>query len=234
MKLLSLLGSTGSIGKNVLNVVRSFPDRFRIVGLSAGSNIKELAAQVLEFKPKCISVAEESSAVQLAEMLPAAYQARIFCGDVGNQKVATVSSAEMVVSAVVGAVGLLPTLAAIAGDTTLKQDLLKGKQVGSKNAKLHLDGYNFLPYLSGDVETAPRREFIYLEDSGMPVGIRVDDWKIVFAENRGQTMALWAEPFVTLRMFKIFNNQNHKNYFFALWPISWRCWHLFFLYLPFL
>jgi len=99
----------------------------------------------------------------------------------------------------------MPTLAAVAGDPNLKQDLLKGKQVGTKNSRLHLDGYNFLPYLTGEVETAPRREFIYLEDSGMPVGIRVDDWKLVFAENRAQTMALWAEPFVTLRMFKIFN-----------------------------
>jgi arylsulfatase A-like enzyme len=99
----------------------------------------------------------------------------------------------------------MPTLAAIAGDPNLKQDLLKGKQVGSKNAKLHLDGYNFLPYLTGEVDKSPRREFIYLEDSGMPVGIRIDDWKIVFAENRAQTMALWAEPFVTLRMFKIFH-----------------------------
>ena len=99
----------------------------------------------------------------------------------------------------------MPTLAAVAGDPNLKQDLLQGKQVGNKKSRLHLDGYNFLPYLTGAVETAPRREFIYLEDSGMPVGIRVDDWKLVFAENRAQTMALWAEPFVTLRMFKIFN-----------------------------
>ncbi len=113
MRSLSLLGSTGSIGKNVLNVVRSFPDRFRIVGLAAGSNIKELAAQVIEFQPECISVAEESSAYRLAEMLPATYQGRIFFGDKGNQRVATVATAEMVVSAMVGAVGLLPTLAAI-------------------------------------------------------------------------------------------------------------------------
>ena len=77
--------------------------------------------------------------------------------------------------------------------------------MGTKNAKLHLDGYNFLPYLTGEVDKSPRREFIYLEDTGMPVGIRVDDWKIVFAENRAQTMALWAEPFVTLRLFKIFH-----------------------------
>jgi len=99
----------------------------------------------------------------------------------------------------------MPTLAAAAGDPNLKQDLLKGKQVGNKKSKLHLDGYNFLPYLTGEADKSPRREFIYLEDSGMPVGVRVGDWKIVFAENRAQTMALWAEPFVTLRMFKIFN-----------------------------
>lgn len=114
MKILSLLGSTGSIGKNVLAVVRMFPDRFRIVGLSVGKNIKELAAQVLEFEPECISVADESSVAPLADMLPAKYRQKIFWGSHGNRKVAIVDAAEMVVSAVVGAVGLLPTLDAIA------------------------------------------------------------------------------------------------------------------------
>jgi arylsulfatase A-like enzyme len=99
----------------------------------------------------------------------------------------------------------MPTLAAAAGDKTLKEDLLKGRRVGSKNAKLHLDGYDFLPYFTGQAKTAPRREFIYHSDEGMPVGVRVNDWKIVYAENRAKTMALWAEPFITLRMFKIFN-----------------------------
>jgi arylsulfatase len=99
----------------------------------------------------------------------------------------------------------MPTLAAAAGDSTLKQDLLKGRQVGNKKARLHLDGYNFLPYLTGEVDESPRREYIYLADSGVPVGIRVGDWKMVYAENRAQTMALWAEPLVTLRMPKIFN-----------------------------
>jgi arylsulfatase len=99
----------------------------------------------------------------------------------------------------------MPTLVAAAGDSGLKQDLLKGKRVGSKRAKLHLDGYNFVPYLTGESEQGPRREFHYLNDEGMPVGVRIGDWKIVYAENRAKTMALWAEPFVTLRMFKIFN-----------------------------
>jgi arylsulfatase len=99
----------------------------------------------------------------------------------------------------------MPTLAAAAGDSDLKKDLLKGKRVGSKNARLHLDGYNFLPYLTGKVENGPRREFVYHNDGGMPVCVRVGDWKVVYAENRAKTMALWAEPFVTLRVPKIFN-----------------------------
>jgi arylsulfatase A-like enzyme len=99
----------------------------------------------------------------------------------------------------------MPTLVAAAGDAELKDKLLKGTRIGRKQSKLHLDGYNFLPYLTGQAENGPRREFHYLNDEGMPVGVRVGDWKIVFAENRGKTMALWAEPFVTLRMFKIYN-----------------------------
>ena len=123
MKTLSLLGSTGSIGKNVLAVVRLYPDRFRIAGLSAGKNIQELADQVHEFEPECISVAEESSVAPLVDLLPEKYRKRIFWGDKGNRKVATLESVDMVVSAVVGAVGLLPTLDAIAA----------GKDIGLAN-----------------------------------------------------------------------------------------------------
>ena len=113
MKNLSLLGSTGSIGKNVLNVVRAFPDRFRIVGFAAGRNVTELAKQVLEFQPECVSTADDAAAEKLAELLPASWQKKIFPGQAGAEKVATLPSAQMVISAMVGAVGLLPTLAAI-------------------------------------------------------------------------------------------------------------------------
>jgi arylsulfatase A-like enzyme len=99
----------------------------------------------------------------------------------------------------------MPTFAAAAGDTELKENLLKGTRIGSKRARLHLDGYNFLPYLTGETAKSPRNEFHYLSDEGNPVGVRVGDWKIVYAENRAKTMALWAEPFVTLRLFKIFH-----------------------------
>ncbi len=99
----------------------------------------------------------------------------------------------------------MPTIAAMAGEPRLKEKLLKGTRIGSKQSKLHLDGYNFVPYLTGKIDSGPREVFHYLDDGGMPVGIRVGDWKIIYAENRGKTFALWAEPFVQLRMFKIYN-----------------------------
>ena len=108
-------------------------------------------------------------------------------------------------NAVMSHLDWMPTLVAAAGDANLKQDQQKGRRVGAKNAKLHLDGSNILPYLTGQAERGPRREFIYHDDGGMPVCVRVGDWKTVYAENRAKTMALWAEPFVTLRMFKIFH-----------------------------
>jgi 1-deoxy-D-xylulose-5-phosphate reductoisomerase len=113
MKTIALLGSTGSIGKNVLAVVRQFSGRFRVAALAAGTNIAELRGQVLEFRPACISVADEETGRGLAESLPREFQERICWGPEGNLRAATVPEAEMLVSAVVGAVGLLPTLAAI-------------------------------------------------------------------------------------------------------------------------
>lgn len=113
MKALSLLGSTGSIGSNVLAVVRQFPQRFRIVGLSAGQRVDILAQQVLEFKPECVSIGDPALVDVLAGKLPPSYRSRIVCGLEGNCTVASLPSASMVVSAVVGAVGLLPVLAAI-------------------------------------------------------------------------------------------------------------------------
>ena len=113
MKTISLLGSTGSIGKNVLAVVRQFPGRFRVAGLAAGTNIAELRQQALEFRPGCISVADEQAARSLADSLPRELRGGVCWGPEGNLRVATCRESEMLVSAVVGAAGLLPTLAAI-------------------------------------------------------------------------------------------------------------------------
>lgn len=113
MKTLSLLGSTGSIGCNVLDVVRSFPELYRVTGLAAGKNITKLHEQVLEFDPELISVADKDDADQLASSLPAKYKDRVRYGTDGSQEVAAIDSAQMTISAIVGAAGLLPTLAAI-------------------------------------------------------------------------------------------------------------------------
>ena len=99
----------------------------------------------------------------------------------------------------------MPTFAAIAGDTSLKQDMLEGKTIAGKSAKLHLDGYNFLPYLTGKEAKSPRTVFHYLDDEAFPVAVRLGDWKVTYAENRAHTLKLWTEPFTMLRLPKIFN-----------------------------
>lgn len=113
MKTLTLLGSTGSIGCNVLDVVRSFPDRYRVTGLAAGKNIEKLYRQVLEFKPELISVVDPDDASRLSKKLPHEFRSRVRYGSAGSQEVAALGSADMTISAIVGAAGLLPTLAAI-------------------------------------------------------------------------------------------------------------------------
>lgn len=113
MKKISVLGSTGSIGVNVLNVVRQFPEKFTIVGLAAGKNIEALKHQIEEFDPLLISVYDAEHAAVLEKMLPRQYTSRIVYGNSGNEQVAALEQADFTVSAIVGSAGLLPTLAAI-------------------------------------------------------------------------------------------------------------------------
>ena len=100
----------------------------------------------------------------------------------------------------------LPTILAIAGDTQVTDKLAKGYKVGDMTYKVHLDGYNLVPYLTGQAPKSPRNSFFYINDDQQLTGLRYDNWKFVFMEQRAQgTMAIWAEPFVTLRVPKIFN-----------------------------
>jgi arylsulfatase len=99
----------------------------------------------------------------------------------------------------------VPTLMAAAGEDQVVSELKKGKQVGKATFKVHLDGYNFLPFLTGEQEQAPRREFFYFSDDGLLTSARVGDWKFVFAEQRAKRFDVWRDPFVTLRIPKIFN-----------------------------
>jgi arylsulfatase A-like enzyme len=101
----------------------------------------------------------------------------------------------------------LPTLLAAAGSDDIKEDLKKGnvRAIGRKY-KVHLDGYNFRPHLTGDTEEGPRREIFYFSDDGDLTALRYDDWKIIFMEQRVEgTLQAWAEPFIPLRVPLIFN-----------------------------
>ena len=99
----------------------------------------------------------------------------------------------------------IPTLVAAAGDSEIKEKLLTGEKVGDKTFKVHLDGYNFLPYLKGEVEKGPRREFFYFSDTGDLLNLRYNNWKVVFAEQRAHGFDVWQEPFSFLRLPKLFN-----------------------------
>ena len=111
-----------------------------------------------------------------------------------------------VVNDIVSLMDMLPTFLAAAGEADIKDKLLKGHDAGSKSFKVHLDGYNMLPLLTGEEEHGPREEFFYFSDDGDLVALRYDNWKMVFMEQRAKgTMQLWAEPFVPLRVPKMFN-----------------------------
>ena len=113
MKNLSILGSTGSIGCNALKIVEMFPDRFSVKALAAKNNTTLLASQVERFSPEIVVVFDETRALELKSMLPSETSVEIIYGENGYRAAATLDSVEMVVSAVVGAAGLMPTLAAI-------------------------------------------------------------------------------------------------------------------------
>jgi arylsulfatase len=100
----------------------------------------------------------------------------------------------------------LPTFAAAAGEPEVKERLLTGYQASGKSFKVHLDGYNILPYLTGEAARTPRQEIFYFTDDGDLSALRYEDWKIVFLEQRAPgTLKVWANPFTPLRVPLIFN-----------------------------
>ncbi|MFO1302083.1 MAG: arylsulfatase [Burkholderiales bacterium] len=99
-----------------------------------------------------------------------------------------------------------PTLLAAAGDPDVTERLLKGYTIGETTYKVHLDGYNALPYLTGKEAKSPRDSFFYFSDDGDLTGLRFDNWKLVFMEQKTPgTLDIWFEPFTTLRAPKLFN-----------------------------
>jgi arylsulfatase len=100
----------------------------------------------------------------------------------------------------------LPTFLAAAGEPEIVDKLKAGHTIGETTYKVHIDGYNLLPYLTGETDKSPRPGLVYFSDDGDVLAIRYDNWKVVFMEQRVQgTLRIWAEPFVALRVPKLFN-----------------------------
>tara|TARA_R110002110_G_scaffold414972_1_gene647272 strand:+ start:192 stop:758 length:567 start_codon:yes stop_codon:yes gene_type:complete len=99
----------------------------------------------------------------------------------------------------------VPTFMSVVGNGAIKDELKEGKRVGDRTFRVHLDGYDFLPYLTGKTDAGPRREFFYFSDDGLLTGTRVGDWKLVYAEQRSKRFDVWRDPFVQLRIPKVFN-----------------------------
>jgi arylsulfatase A-like enzyme len=110
-----------------------------------------------------------------------------------------------VLNGIVSHQDMLPTLLAAAGDPDINQKLLNGYKAGEKTFKVHIDGINVLPYITGEVKESPRDYFFYVSDDGGIMAVRTGDWKLVFEEQRATQMQVWAEPMVKLRLPHIFS-----------------------------
>jgi len=100
---------------------------------------------------------------------------------------------------------LIPTFAAAGGDPDIVAKCLRGSQIGSKTFKVHLDGYNLMPVFKGEVKESPRKDFVYWNDDGQLVAIRVNEWKSVFLEQTNKGIGVWQGQFTNLRVPKLFN-----------------------------
>lgn len=121
----------------------------------------------------------------------------------------------------------LPTFLAMAGEGEIVEKLKKGYKTIGRTYKNHIDGFNLLPYLTGDVDKSPRNFFFYFSDDGDMLGMRYDNWKLIFMEQRMPgTLGVWAEPFVRLRVPKIYNLRTDPYEFADITSNSYYDWML--------
>ena len=141
--------------------------------------------------------------------------------------------ADSVLNGIVSHIDMFPTLLAAAGDTTVTDRLLKGAKVDDRTFKVHLDGYNQLPYLTGKTKESARKALFYFSDDGEVVAVRNGDYKFVLAEQRENSSWVWMEPFVKLRVPKIFHLRRdpferadvNANYYW-----QWMIEHIYMMY----
>jgi arylsulfatase len=100
---------------------------------------------------------------------------------------------------------MIPTFAAAGGEPDLVEKVKAGYTADGRKFKVHLDGYNLMPFLKGEQKKSPRNEFLYWSDDGELLAVRVENWKAVFEEQRNKGLAVWREPFSKMRLPKLFN-----------------------------
>jgi arylsulfatase len=126
----------------------------------------------------------------------------------------------------------LPTFLAAAGEPDIVEKVKKGVSANGRQYKNHIDGFNLLPYLTGEVAESPRKLFVYISDDGDILAVRYDNWKVVFMEQRLQgTMGIWAEPFTPLRLPKLFNLRTDPYEFADITSNSYYEWFLYHAYI---
>ena len=176
MKKISILGSTGSIGVNTLDVVQRNPDKFEVVAMSAGSNVELFAEQVRKFKPRIASIFDPTKLKPLKQILNG-MDVELFSGEEGSVKVSTIPEAELVVSGIVGSAGLVPTLAAVKAGKNIalanKETLVVAgelvlKAAGDKVKIIPVDSEHSAIFQALNGENRDRIRKIVLTGSGGP------------------------------------------------------------------
>ena len=120
----------------------------------------------------------------------------------------------------------VPTIMAAVGEPDIREKLKQGHTTNGRQYKVHLDGFDFLPYFKGEAEKGPRDLFLYFTDGGDIAAIRFKNWKLLFAEQRATSLDVWSEPFVPLRMPKLFNLRTDPFERAMSEGIDWPRWFL--------
>ncbi len=126
----------------------------------------------------------------------------------------------------------IPTFAAAAGEPELVEKVKKGYKIGETTYKVHLDGFNLMPFLAGKEKESPRRGFLYWSDDGDLMALRVDQYKVSFMEQRATGFAVWREPLIPLRVPQIYDlradpfERGDESFRYA----DWQTQHLFAMY----
>jgi arylsulfatase len=133
---------------------------------------------------------------------------------------------------IVSGMDWFPTYVAAAGNPNIKEDLLKGVTANGRSYKVHLDGYNMLPYLTGKEKKGPRKELFYFSDDGELMALRFNDWKVTFMhQNSPGTLDTWSKPMVTTRIPWIYNLRRDPYEFATTTSNTYWDWYLDHVYL---